>query len=490
MTAPPPPPDLSSTRALSPPPRAVIIGAGFAGLACAQALGGSRAEVTVVDRRNYHLFVPLLYQVATAALSPADIAHPVRRILSRYPNIEVLMGDVVEIDTEGLAVTLAAGRRLPFDRLVIAAGSEYAYFGHDDWAEFAPGLKTVEDAQEIRSRLLEAFEQAEISTDPQRQAALITTIIVGGGPTGVEMAGAVAELARFTLARDFRNVEPKAARVILVEVGPRLLAGFPEGLAAYARDRLEKLGVTVWTGRAVERIDESGAVIGGERIAAGTVVWAAGVKASRLAEQLPAPRDRLGRITVAPDLSVPGHSGIYAIGDIAHLSGADGEPLPGLAQVANQQGWHLGRPARRVRARHALAGIPLPWPRQHRHHRPQRGGVRLRQAPAEGLVRLGAVGDRPRLSAGRVREARPSHHAVALALPHLCTRGEADPFATKEAAAPGATEERRALAHLTPGRAAAGPFPGPSRASSPSRACPASACPWRARSPAWPCPGR
>lgn len=337
-------------------PHIVIAGAGFGGLACAWELGGKAVRATIVDRRNFHLFVPLLYQVATAVLSPADIAQPVRRILGRFANVDVRMDEVTGIDAATRSVMLAASPPLVYDRLVVATGSEYAYYGHDEWAEFAPGLKTIEDARAIRARLLIAFERAEISRDPQEQQALTTTIVVGGGPTGVEMAGAVAELARFALARDFRHVKPQAARIILVEAGPRILAGFPEALSSYAKDRLERLGVTVWTGRAVEAIDCDGATIAGERIAAGTVVWGAGVQASPARHWLNAEKDRSGRIMVAPDLSVPGYDGIFVIGDLAHCRDAQGEPLPGLAQVASQQGKHLGR----AFAAHAKSGAPLP----------------------------------------------------------------------------------------------------------------------------------
>ena len=324
-------------------PRVVIVGAGFGGLACARALGHAKARVALVDRRNFHLFAPLLYQVATAALSPAQIAQPVRSILRRYENIEVAMAEVVGLDLPGRRVLLADGPALPFDCLVVAAGSVYSYYGHADWAAHAPGLKTIADAQEIRGKLLSAFERAELSRDPAEQQALITTIIVGGGPTGVEMAGAVAELARHALARDFRHVRPETARIVLVEAAPRLLGGFPEALAAYARRRLEKLGVTVWTGKAVEAIEPDRVKIAGEWLSAGAIVWGAGVEAAPAAAWLPAARDRAGRIIVAPDLSVPGLEGVYAIGDIANCRGDDGEPLPGLAQVADQQGKYLGR---------------------------------------------------------------------------------------------------------------------------------------------------
>ena len=230
-------------------PHIVIVGAGFGGLACAQALGGKPVKVTIVDRRNYHLFVPLLYQVATAALSPADIARPIRRILGRYKNIEVVLGTVTGIDTAARRVRLGNGSELAYDKLVVATGSDYSYFGHPEWAEFAPGPRSLEDARRIRARLLTSFERAEASRDPAAQEALMTTVIVGGGPTGVEMAGAVAELAGHALARDFRNIDPRRAKIILIEAGPRILSSFPEKLSDYAKTALERLGVTVITGR-------------------------------------------------------------------------------------------------------------------------------------------------------------------------------------------------------------------------------------------------
>ncbi|MGQ9371350.1 NAD(P)/FAD-dependent oxidoreductase [Azospirillum sp. ST 5-10] len=324
-------------------PRVVIVGAGFGGLACARELGRRGVHVTVIDRNNYHLFVPLLYQVATAALSPADIATPIRSILGRHRSVEVLLAEVTGVDTAGRRVQLAGGAAVPYDRLVLATGSVYSYFGHADWPAFAPGLKTVENARHIRTRLLTAFEQAEMCDDPARREDLMTTVIVGGGPTGVEMAGAVAELTRFALARDFRRIDPRSARVLLVEAGPRILAAFPDDLADYARRRLEGLGVTVMTGQAVERIDAAGVTVFGRTIAAGTVVWGAGVAASPAGRWLGVETDRGGRIRVAADLSVPGRDGVYALGDTALAAGDDGKPLPGLAQVAKQQGEHLGR---------------------------------------------------------------------------------------------------------------------------------------------------
>src|SRR3954453_9104569 len=324
-------------------PHVVIVGAGFAGIASAAELGDTSARVTIIDRHNYHLFVPLLYQVATAALSPADIAEPVRKILSRYANVDVVLGEVSGIDQEQRKVVLADGSFVPYDRLVLATGSVYSYFGHDDWAKIAPGLKTIEDARQIRTRLLMAFEQAEMSPDPDQRQALMTTIVVGGGPTGVEMAGAVAELARHALAPKFRRIDPRSARVMLVEAGPKILATFPEPLSRYARNRLERLGVTVMTGQAVEDITPDGATIGGRFIPAGTIVWGAGVRASPAGRWLGVETDRGGRIQVEPDLSVPGLNGVYALGDTALTKGEDDAPLPGLAQVAKQQGEHLGR---------------------------------------------------------------------------------------------------------------------------------------------------
>jgi len=323
-------------------PHIVIVGAGFGGLACARALGGHKARVTIIDRANYHLFVPLLYQVATAALSPADIAEPIRKILRRHRNVEVVLGDVTGVDTAGQAVLLADGGRIGYDRLVLATGSVENYFGHDDWAAHAPGIKSLSDARAIRARVLLGFERAERSTDAAEQAALTTSIIVGGGPTGVEMAGALAELANWSLPRDFRNVDPRTATILLVEAGPRLLSGFPDHLAAYAQRRLERLGVRVLTGKSVSDVTAAGAVIDGKPVRANAVIWAAGVRASPAAGWLGIDADRSGRIPVERDLAVKGRAHVYAIGDIAAFPGDDGKPLPALAQVAKQQGAHLG----------------------------------------------------------------------------------------------------------------------------------------------------
>jgi NADH dehydrogenase len=337
-------------------PRVVIVGAGFGGLACARALGGKPVQVTIVDRRNYHLFVPLLYQVATAALSPADIARPIRRILGRYSNIEVVLGTVTGIDTTARNVQLSDGRALPYDTLVVAAGSDYSYFGHPEWAQFAPGPRTLEDARRIRARLLISFERAEASRDPVQQAALMTTVIVGGGPTGVEMAGAVAELARHALASDFHNIDPRRAKIILIEAGPRILSGFPEKLSDYAKAALDRLGVTVILNEAVESIDEKGVVVAGRRIDAGSVIWGAGIAASPAGGWLGVPLDRAGRVPLNPDLSVKGPPNVYALGDIANSADEHGAPLPALAQVAAQQGDYVGR----ALAAHLQDGRPLP----------------------------------------------------------------------------------------------------------------------------------
>jgi NADH dehydrogenase len=339
-----------------PPPHVVIVGAGFAGLACARALGSSAARVTIVDRHNYHLFVPLLYQVATAALSPADIAEPIRKILRRHRNVDVVLGEVVGVDTANRAVCLADGERLGYDRLVLAPGSRYNYFAHPEWELRAPGLKTIADARRLRSRLLCAFELAERERDPRRQRALLTTVIVGGGPTGVEMAGAIAELARHTLVRDFRHVDPAAARVMLVEAGPRILAAFPEALAAFAHRRLERLGVEISCGTAVEQIGADSVRIGGEEVAAGAVIWGAGIKAGCAGDWLGVPVDRAGRVSVDATLAVADFADIFVIGDSARFDDGTGAVLPALAQVAHQQGQHLGRALRR----HLGSTAPLP----------------------------------------------------------------------------------------------------------------------------------
>lgn len=329
----------------------VIIGAGFAGLACAKGLGKSGITVTVVDRRNHNLFQPLLYQVATAALSPADIAEPVRRTLGRYDNIRVLLGEVVGIDSTGHRVLLKDGTSLPYDDLVIATGSEYNYFGNDGWKPFAPGLKTIHEARLIRHRLLSAFERAERATDPAIRKRLLTFAIIGGGPTGVEMAGAISELARQMIHHDFKAINKNEVDVLLIEAGPRILAAFPEKLAAYAHAYLTDIGVRVLTGRSVTKIDADSLSLGDERIETSCIVWGAGVRASPAARWLGVEGGQQGRIPVEPDLSLPGHPDIAVIGDTALATDEDGKPLPALAQVAKQQGEYVAD-----RLRHKLTG--------------------------------------------------------------------------------------------------------------------------------------
>jgi NADH dehydrogenase len=321
-------------------PRIVIIGAGFGGLSAAKAFADTPFDITVIDQHNYHLFQPLLYQVATAGLSPADIASPIRSILSRQKNTRMVLARVSGIDTARREV-IAEGQRFPYDQLILATGAQHAYFGHDEWAAHAPGLKTIDDATYIRRRILLAFEKAETEADPHERARLLNFVIVGGGPTGVEMAGAIAELANRALAADFRSIDPRSARIILVEAAPRLLTPFDPSLSDEAKRSLEQLGVEVRLGAAVTALDAEGVSIGAERIEARTVVWAAGVVASAAGQWLGAETDRAGRVKVAPDLSVPGHPEIFVIGDTALALGEDGKPLPGVAPVAKQQGQYV-----------------------------------------------------------------------------------------------------------------------------------------------------
>jgi NADH dehydrogenase len=323
-------------------PHIVVVGAGFGGLFAAQALARTPAEVTIVDRHNYHLFQPLLYQVATAGLPPSDVAWPIRSILRRQRNATVLLGEVTGVDRARRAV-LIGDRELPFDYLVVATGSTHSYFGHDDWRPFAPGLKSIDDATAIRRRVLHAFEAAEMERDAAKRAELLRFVIVGAGPTGVELAGTIAELARFTLAADFRRIDPRSARVVLVEAGPRVLAAFAEPQSTYARRALEKLGVEVRVGAAVTGCDSGGVWLGTERMAAATVIWAAGVAASPAGAWLAAPVDRAGRVLVAPDLSIPGDPAVFVIGDAASVAAADGGRVPGVAPAAKQQGRYVAR---------------------------------------------------------------------------------------------------------------------------------------------------
>ena len=331
---------MNKSSIMQPKPRVVIVGAGFGGLSAAKALAGTAFEITLIDRHNYHLFQPLLYQVATAGLSPADIAAPIRGILGGQKNITVVLAAVSGIDTARSEV-LAEGRRIPFDFLVLATGAQHAYFGHDDWAPYAPGLKTIDDATYLRRRILLAFERAEAEPDPAERKRLLSFVVVGGGPTGVEMAGAIAELANRALASDFHNIDPRSARVILVEAGPRLLAPFDPALSERASRSLQQLGVEVRVGAAVTGCSCAAVFLGDERIDTRTVMWAAGVMASPAGAWLGVDTDRAGRVKVGGDLSVPGLPNIFVIGDTAFAPGADGKPLPGVAPVAKQQGKYV-----------------------------------------------------------------------------------------------------------------------------------------------------
>jgi NADH dehydrogenase len=341
-------------------PRVVILGAGFAGLETTKRLSRAPVEITLIDRHNYHCFQPLLYQVATAALSPADIAWPVRHILRSQENATVLMAEVIGIDGEARIVKTRAGV-FPFDFLVIATGAMHSYFGHDNWAAFAPGLKWIEDATRIRRSILSAFEQAELARDDAERRRLLTFVIVGGGPTGVEMAGAIAEVARQTLARDFRRIDPRTARIVLIEAGPRLLAGFSEQHSSYARDMLTAMGVDVMTSSPVLQCHERGVDLANYSIEAGSVIWAAGVMASPAAQWLSAEHDRAGRVVVRPDLSLQGFNDIFVIGDTASVKDDSGRPVPGLASAAKQMGNYV---AKLIAAR--VAGQSLP-PFRYRH---------------------------------------------------------------------------------------------------------------------------
>jgi NADH dehydrogenase len=340
----------------------VIVGGGFGGLEAAHRLAGAPMNITLVDRRNHHLFQPLLYQVATASLATSEIAWPIRHLLRARPDITTLFATVTGIDTDAHRILLEDGDALPYDTLILATGARHAYFGHDEWEPFAPGLKTLEDATTLRRRILVAFERAERETDPQRQAALLTFVIIGGGPTGVELAGTIAELARDTLPADFRNIDTHKARVVLIEAGPRVLAGFADDLSAYAKRSLESLGVEVMLGHPVTACTADGVLYGGTRLDARTLIWAAGVRASPAAEWLKAPADRAGRVAVNPDLTVPGHPEIFAIGDTVTVAGPDGNPVPGIAPAAKQQGRYV---AGVIKAR--LSGDAPPAPFRYVH---------------------------------------------------------------------------------------------------------------------------
>ena len=341
-------------------PRVVILGAGFGGLEATKALRRAPVEITLIDRQNYHCFQPLLYQVATAALSPADIAWPIRHILRLQENATVFMAEVNGIDAGARIVNTKAGL-FPFDFLVIATGARNSYFGHEGWVEVAPGLKRIEDATHIRRNILSAFEEAELARDDAERKRLLAFVIIGGGPTGVEMAGAIAEVARQTLARDFRRIDPRTARIVLIEAGPRLLPTFSEQHSNYARDTLAAMGVDVMTSSPVLQCDERGVDLAGGRIEAASVIWAAGVMASPAAQWLSAEHDRGGRVVVRPDLSLQGFNNIFVVGDTASVNDARGRPVPGLASAAKQMGKYVGK---LITARVAGQSVP---PFHYRH---------------------------------------------------------------------------------------------------------------------------
>jgi NADH dehydrogenase len=338
---------MKDTRSQSDLPHVLIVGAGFGGLYAAKALAGAPVRITVIDRRNHHLFQPLLYQVATAGLSPGDIAHPIRAILSRQKNVRVLLAEASAVDLQSKKVILRDGE-ITYDYLILATGVRHAYFGHNEWEKWAPGLKSLEDALEMRRRILLAFEKAEREPEEARRRELLTFLVIGGGPTGVELAGAIAEISTQVMARDFRTIDPGEARVILVEGGARILPSYPDDLSAKAEKSLAQLGVQVWKGAPVTSITEKEVRVGDQIVAAGTTLWAAGVEASPLARSLGAKLDRAGRVLVEPDLTIPGHPEAFVIGDLAALANNQGKMLPGVCPVAIQQGRHVAHNVRRA----------------------------------------------------------------------------------------------------------------------------------------------
>ncbi|HEX4153321.1 MAG TPA: NAD(P)/FAD-dependent oxidoreductase [Steroidobacteraceae bacterium] len=345
-----------------PPHHVLIVGAGFGGLAVALGLSKAPVRITIVDRRNHHLFQPLLYQVGTATLATSEIAWPIRQLMRRRPEVTTLLGAVSAVDAERRTVRLDDGGAIDYDTLVLATGARHAYFGHDEWEPHAPGLKTLEDATTIRRRILVAFEEAERESDPERRRAWLTFVIVGGGATGVELAGAITELAHHTLPDEFRRIDTRKARVMLIEAGSRILPTFTEDLSAYTHRALEKLGVEIHLGSPVSECSENGVVYGGLNLPARVILWAAGVRASPAAAWLGAPSDSAGRVKVEADLSVPAHPGIFAIGDTAVVNAWHGKPVPGIAPAAKQQGAHVARIIRR-----RLAGDSSSVPFRYKH---------------------------------------------------------------------------------------------------------------------------
>jgi len=344
------------------PHRIVIVGAGFGGLSAAQHLARSASSITMIDQRNHHIFQPLLYQVATASLATSEIAWPIRGLMQRRSDVETRLAKVISIEPDLKRVQLDTGDVVTYDTLILATGARHAYFGHDEWEPHAPGLKTIEDATKIRRRVLLAFERAEYEPNADKRAALLTFVIIGGGPTGVELAGTIAELARETLSADFRHIDTQKTRIALIEGGTRLLGGYPEDLSDYARRSLEEIGVEVMLGQPVTQCTSDGVVRGEAFLAAKTVIWAAGVKASPAAQWLGVPADRAGRVQVLPDLTVPGRPDIFAIGDTVSIAGPDGKPVPGIAPAAKQQGRYVADVIMK-----RLAGRSVPAAFRYRH---------------------------------------------------------------------------------------------------------------------------
>lgn len=353
---------MSSDSAPAERHRVVIIGAGFGGLWAVKRLKGASVDITLIDQRNHHLFQPLLYQVATASLAPSEVAWPIRSMLQDRKDVTTMLGTVVGVNPAGRAVLLAEGSSVPYDTLILATGARHGYFGHDEWEALAPGLKTIEDATAIRSRILLAFEEAEREGNRERREALLTFVIIGAGPTGVELAGTIADLAHDTLPRDFRAIDTRTTKVLLIEAGPKVLNGYPDSLSDYAKRALEKLGVEVQLNTTVTQIESGAVIVGDRRIAAHTIIWAAGVRASPAADWLGVPADRNGRIIVESDLSVPGHPDIFAVGDTITIEAPNGAPVPGIAPAAKQEGAFVAETIRR-----RLAADPARRPFRYHH---------------------------------------------------------------------------------------------------------------------------
>ena len=423
-------------------PHVVVLGGGFGGLSACRVLRHTGCRVTLLDRRNHHVFQPLLYQVATATLSPGDIAAPIRWVLRRARNVRVLLGEAARVNVEARRVELSDGDSVDYDYLIVATGASHTYFGHPGWEPNAPGLKTLEDALEIRRRVLLAFERAERETDPARRRELLTFALVGGGPTGVELAGTLAEIARQTLRDEFRSIDTSAARIVLVEAGPTILATFPEKLRNAAREALRRLRVEVRENTTVTDVDAHGVWLGPERLDAGTVLWAAGVAASPLVATLGAPLDRAGRVLVQPDLSIPGHPEVFVVGDAASFT-QEGQQLPGVAQVAIQQAAHAARGIlRRLQGEPPLT-VRLSRPREPGDHR---AWLRYRGSPAPGVfrtARLAVLAVPAHLQAHRLPQSRRRHAAVGAGLRHVPAQRAADHRAITETTNRGDAETRR-----------------------------------------------